>query len=85
MKIQNFPIFKIQTRKLAAILEGLNSSLAQSPDKLWSYKVAQEKWIMRNQMVSKVLNFSHVMIGSGVFKWRQARHLPQAPLEVFRI
>ena len=35
------------TYKTSGICEGLNSSLAQSADKLWGYKVQQEKWLLR--------------------------------------
>ena len=40
-------VFNIQTKRLVSF-EGLNSSLAQSPDKLWSCKVAWKMWLMRD-------------------------------------
>jgi len=44
-KIQKLPNFlNIQTGRLAAY-QGLNSSLAQSPGKLWSCKVTQTTWV----------------------------------------
>jgi len=39
-EVQNFLIFSLQSRQLAASLKGLNSSLAQSPGELWHCEVA---------------------------------------------
>ena len=41
-KIQNFPFFSNANLKTCHIFEGLNSSLAQSPGKLWSCKVERK-------------------------------------------
>jgi len=41
-------VFFILTKRLAESVEGLNSSLAQSPDELSDCKVLQEKWRTRD-------------------------------------
>jgi len=46
-KLSNF--LKIRTRKLTAFFEGLNSSLAQLPCKIWSCKVMVKKWLTRGK------------------------------------
>ena len=41
-------IFSILTTRLAESVEGLNSSLAQSPGELYDCKALQEKWGTRD-------------------------------------
>jgi len=56
LEIQKFPIFFYPSQTTHHIL---NSSLAQSPDELWSCKVMAKKWLTEvlkvNHLAPKVL------------------------------
>jgi len=55
MKPKTFKLKKIQTRRLAASFEGLNSSLARLAGELWSCLLTLEMWFAQTVPAPEVL------------------------------